>query len=70
LFGAVKDSWDWHSREELEAGEESQEGRPHQNRSRQNNKKVFFFLAASNDALCIDLSLREVSCGMTPILPP
>jgi hypothetical protein len=22
LFGAVKDSWDWHSREELEAGEE------------------------------------------------
>ena len=23
LFGAVKDSWDWHGREELEAGEES-----------------------------------------------
>jgi hypothetical protein len=22
LFGAVKDSWDWHGREELEAGEE------------------------------------------------
>jgi hypothetical protein len=31
LFGAVQDSWDWHGREELEAGEESEKRKPRKN---------------------------------------
>jgi hypothetical protein len=49
VWGAVKESWDWHSREESEAGKEGEKGRLRQNRSQQNIKTSLDLLAASND---------------------